>query len=58
MNLIDAEVVEVLGEPVEKFGKWFVPVRVTSYGRESNTEQMCNSKKESDLVDVGFKMQI
>ncbi len=58
MNLIDAEVVEVLGEPVEKFGKWFVPVRVTAYGRESETEQICNCKEEAKLVSVGFKMQI
>lgn len=54
MNLLDAVVTEVCGEPVFKYSKWFVPVKSNCWGQISNSEIMFNTFEEASKVDVGY----
>lgn len=58
MNLIDAKVVEVIREPYAAYGRVWVEVRVTAYGRESETTIMCNTFEEAKGVKPGYVTQI
>jgi len=53
MNLIDFYVTEVLGVPVLKYGKWFLPVKAESHGRESESELMFDTEAQARDVKVG-----
>lgn len=53
MNLVDAYVTMVTGDPVEKHGKWFVEVEYESYGQISKTELMFESKEACLAVKLG-----
>lgn len=53
MNLVDCYVTEILGEPVLKYGRWFLPVKADSYGRESETELMFDTEAEARSVKIG-----
>jgi hypothetical protein len=55
MNLVDAYVVRVIGEPTLEWNKWWVPVVYNSWGRESETKIMCNTYEEALAVKPGFK---
>lgn len=57
MNLLDAWVTEVLGEPYEKYGKWWVSVNAICEGTGIDTQIMCSTKEEADKVSVGYKFQ-
>jgi hypothetical protein len=54
MNLVDCYVTKVNGEPVKKYDKWFVPVIANSYGRDFETEIMCDTEEEAKTVIVGY----
>ncbi len=58
MNLIDAKVIEILSKPYLLYGHFWVDVKVTSYGRESQTEIMCRTLEEAEAVRVGKIIQI
>ncbi len=53
MNLIDCYVTEIVGEPVYKFGKWFLAVKAESYGRESQSELMFDTEAQARAVKAG-----
>jgi hypothetical protein len=58
MNLIDATVLEVLGEPYLRYGKWFVKCKISAYGCESETDAMFSTKEQADLFKVGDIFQV
>lgn len=53
MNLIDCTVVKILGEPKEKYGKFWVSVEYEAYGRTSVTEIMCENYHEAEMITIG-----
>ena len=55
MNLLEAEVIEVLSEPYFKHDKWWVTVNYDCYDLKSKTELMFNTEEEAKKVEVGFK---
>ena len=55
MNLLDAYVVEILGEPEYKYCKWFVKVKYNCYGIYSEGEVMLNSYAEAKAVQICYK---
>jgi hypothetical protein len=57
MNLIDAYVTQVLSDPYEKYGKWFLEVEYTSWGRPGRTKLMLSSKREALAVFPGYRFQ-
>lgn len=59
MNLVDAVVVEVVGEPREAYGRWWVDVRYDSYGRFSDNTLplMFDTYEEARLVEKGYKFE-
>lgn len=55
MNLVDAYVTEVMGEPYYIYEKWWVNVKYNSYGWQNDyTSLMFNTKEEADKVSNGF----
>ena len=36
-----------------EYGKWWVRVKINSYGHESETTIMCNTKEETEKYEVG-----
>ena len=55
MNLYDAYVTKVIGEPVFKYGKWFLEVEYLSWSITSEkTELMSSSLEEAQEVEEGF----
>lgn len=58
MNLIDAEVIEILSKPVLRYGFFWVDVKVTAYGRDSKTEIMCRTLEEAEAVAIGKIIQM
>lgn len=58
MNLVEAYVVEVLSEPRMKYGKWWVEVKVSSYGRESVTSLMFDTESETKEVGIDYECLI
>jgi hypothetical protein len=57
MNLIDMYVVEVLGEPYEAYGCWWVKVKADGYGRVSEGTVMCETLEEAESIKPGFVYQ-
>lgn len=57
MNLIDLVVLQVLGEPQKKYGKWFVEVKCEAYGRVSFSEIMCDTYEQAKAVKRGHIFQ-
>jgi len=55
MNLVDCFVKEILSEPYQKYNKWWLDVKYDSWGRESKTELMLNTKEEAENIKVGHK---
>lgn len=55
MNLVNCYVVEILGEPYEKYGRWWVSVRFDSYGVFSTTNLMFDSREEALAVKIGYE---
>jgi len=56
MNLIDAWVEEVVGEPFEKYGKWCVDVISIDMGQRPQKERlMFNTREEAAAVEKGHK---
>ena len=55
MNLCDAYVTKVIGEPVLKYGKWFLEVEYLSWSiTPEKTELMFSSLEEAQEVEEGF----
>ena len=55
MNFCDAYVTKIIGEPVLKYGKWFLEVEYLSWGLTSEkTELMFSSLEEAQEVEEGF----
>jgi len=55
MNLINCYVTEVLKEPYEKFGKWWLIVMYDGYGKIDVTHLMFDSKEDAQKVTVGYE---
>lgn len=53
MNLVDCFVVEIIGKPKLKYGKWFLRVKADSYGSVSETELMFKTEEEALNVVAG-----
>lgn len=58
MNLTDASVLEVLGEPYESWGKWWVRVSYNSCGYPGETVIMFKTKEEAESVKEGYEFLI
>jgi hypothetical protein len=57
MNLIDLHVVEVLSEPYERYGGWFVKVSAEAWGSVSENTVMCKTFEDALKVQPGFVFQ-
>lgn len=55
MNLLDAVVTKVTGEPRQAYNKWWVDVVYDCWGRESVTAVMCSTQEEALQVKEGYK---
>lgn len=55
MNHIDAEVVKVVGGVYYQYGKWWINVIATSWGRESEHTIMLDTQAEAEAVKPGYK---
>ncbi|MNO84273.1 hypothetical protein D3C76_756100 [compost metagenome] len=55
MNLVDCRVIEVLGKPYKRYGKWWRDVRYSSWGSDSKTELMFQTEAEAEAVQVGHE---
>lgn len=55
MNLLDAKVTRVLGEPEYNYGKWWVKVAYDCWGREGETKLMFDTETEARNVKVGHE---
>lgn len=53
MNLMDAYVTEIKGEPFFEYGKWFVPVKADCEGLPLETDLMFDTEAEVRAVKVG-----
>ena len=53
MNTIDAEVIEILSEPRTKYDKWWVDVRINSWGHKSTNTLMFDTKEEAESIKIG-----
>lgn len=57
MNLIDAEVTKVIGEPYPRFLKWWIKVESIDMGGLSEDNLMFDTKEEAEAVQPGYKFQ-
>lgn len=56
MNLIDAWVTEVMGEPyLSAFGKWCLKVRWDDMGGNGTSTLMFDTEEQAKQVKVGYK---
>lgn len=55
MNLIDCVVTKVIGEPYEKYNRWWIKVEYDSWGMFCETELFFNTKEEVEKVNIGYK---
>lgn len=53
VNLLDAYVTKIKGEPVFKYGKWFVSVEANCYGSPTESELMFDTEEEARAVKIG-----
>lgn len=58
MNVLDAIVTKVIGEPYEKFGRWWVDVEYDCYGQMDETSLMCQSQGDALSVNVGYEFHV
>lgn len=58
MNLIDAVVIEVIGEPFFVHQHWFIKVKADSMGGISTHDLMFPTEEECLKVEVGRKILI
>jgi hypothetical protein len=54
VNLIDAYVTEVHGNPYESYGKWWVKVTSDCYGRPTEGALQFDTRDEALAVKPGF----
>jgi hypothetical protein len=54
MNLVDAYVVEILDQPHEMYGKWWLEIEYTCEGRRGNSKLMFNTRDEAEDVTAGY----
>lgn len=55
MNLLDAYVKEVLSEPYQAYGRWWVKVKAECWGQYGEHEIMCDTIDEAKAIKVGHK---
>lgn len=53
MNLVEATVIEIVGEPYEKYGKWWVNVVGDCYGRKTESFLMFETEEDARSLKVG-----
>lgn len=58
MNLLNATVVAILGNPEKKYNAWFVKVRINCYGRISETHVMFKSEEEANNLKLGAEVMV
>lgn len=58
MNILDAKIVEVVGKPEIKDGKWFVRFKVDCYGRICETQLLFSTKEAAESLKVGDVVKI
>lgn len=57
MNLLDATVTEIIGEPELKYGKWFIKVKADCWGAVTESSLMFSSKEQALAVKPGYKFE-
>jgi hypothetical protein len=55
MNLVEAEVTKVKGQPFEDYGWWWVKVEYVCYSVSSDMQLMFKTKEEAEKVKIGYK---
>lgn len=55
MNLIDAKVTKVIGNPYFKYRKWWIKVESVDMGGSSKDNLMFDTKEEAEAVQPGYK---
>lgn len=55
MNILDAVVTKVCGEPYYQYNKWWVEVHHNCYGIPGGTKLMFNTKDEALKVKPGYQ---
>jgi len=55
MNLLEAHVTEIIGEPYFKFNKWWVKVKYNCWGSFGETELMFYKENHAKEIKIGHK---
>ena len=55
MNLIDSYVTEIIAEPYQEYGKWWIKVKADGYDRISELSLMFDDFDDADNVFVGMR---
>ena len=55
MNLLEATVVEILSEPYQMYGYWWVKVLYECYGQNSETSLFFDSYTATKNIKIGYK---
>lgn len=58
MNLVDAVVTRIIGEPYTQYGKWFVKAEINAYGRVSEHIIMADTQKGIKAYSVGDRVLV
>ena len=58
MNSVAAEIIEILSEPYLLYSKWWVKVKVISWGAVSEVTEMRPTKEEAEKIKVGDRIVI
>jgi hypothetical protein len=53
----DALVIKVFSKPQKLYGKWFVDILYSSYGRESEGELMFDTEEQASVVTPGYRFE-
>jgi hypothetical protein len=54
MNVLDATVREIKGDPYKKYGKWWVDVISDCWGSPTETSLFFPTKEEAEQLTVGY----
>lgn len=53
MNLVDCYVTKIISEPYYEYNRWWVDVMYESWGAESKSQLMFDSKEQAESVKIG-----
>ncbi len=58
MNYLDGYVVDILSEPIEKYGKWFVKIKYNCWGTTGEMDEIFNTKEQALKLKSGSHLLI